>query len=57
MLHVRRQQRAEEEAGKITVKLLFPLVLTIFPVLIMVLLAPAVIQIYRILFATMGGQS
>jgi len=57
MLHVRRQQRAEEEAAKIAVKLLFPLVLSIFPVLIMVLIGPGGIQIYRILLPTLAGQS
>jgi len=42
-LRMRRRQRVEELAAKATVKLVFPLVLFIFPSLFIVLLGPAVI--------------
>ena len=43
----RRRQQAEELAAKTTVKLIFPLVLFIFPSVFIVLLGPAVIAISR----------
>lgn len=57
MLRTRRRQRAEEAAAKIALKLLFPLIFCIFPSLMLVLLGPAMIQIYRILLPTMAGSS
>ncbi|AVR89631.1 type II secretion system F family protein [Thauera aromatica] len=55
MLRTRRRQRAEEAAAKIALKLLFPLIFFIFPSLLLVLLGPAMIQIYRVLLPTMAG--
>lgn len=48
-LRTKRRQRAEEAAAKTTVKLVFPLVLFIFPALFVVILGPAAIQIFRAL--------
>jgi tight adherence protein C len=55
MLRTRRRQRAEEAAAKIALKLLFPLIFCIFPSLMLVLMGPAMIQIYRVLLPTMAG--
>jgi len=46
-LRVKRRQRAEEAAHKVAVKLVFPLVLCIFPELLLVLLGPGFISIFR----------
>jgi tight adherence protein C len=46
-LRTERSQRAEEAAEKLAVKLLFPMVLFIFPVMFVVILGPAVIKIYE----------
>lgn len=54
-LRTRRRFRAEELAAKIPLKLLFPLVFFIFPSLLLVLLGPAFIQVYRILLPTLSG--
>lgn len=55
MLRTRRRMRAEEMAAKIALKLLFPLIFCIFPALLVVLLGPAFIHIYRVLLPTMAG--
>lgn len=54
-LRTRRRQRAEEAAAKIALKLLFPLIFFIFPSLLVVLMGPAFISIYRVLLPTMSG--
>jgi tight adherence protein C len=48
----KRRQRAEERAGKVGVKLVFPLALCLFPALYIVCFGPAAIRIYRVL---LGG--
>lgn len=54
-MRVRRQQIAEEKAAKTAVKLIFPLVLFIFPGIFVVLVGPAGIQMARDMFPAMGG--
>ncbi len=44
-LRLKRSQRAEEAAAKTKIKIIFPLVLCIFPCVFIVLLAPAVMSI------------
>ncbi len=53
-LRVKRRQRAEEAAHKTSVKLVFPLVLLIFPELLVILVGPAIINIVKTL-SQVGG--
>jgi tight adherence protein C len=50
-MRTKRRQRAEEAAAKTTIKLVFPLVLFIFPALFVIILGPALIQIFDALGA------
>ena len=54
-LRGKRQIRAEETAAKIPTKMLFPLVLCVFPSILMVILGPAIIQIIRTLLPSIAG--
>ncbi|RJF96963.1 type II secretion system F family protein [Noviherbaspirillum cavernae] len=54
-LRYKRQIRAEETAARIPTKLLFPLVVCIFPAIIMVIMGPAVIQLLRTVLPMMSG--
>ena len=49
MMRTKRRLRAEEAAQKTTIKILFPLVLFILPAMLLVILAPALIQAVRTL--------
>ncbi|HET7061326.1 MAG TPA: type II secretion system F family protein [Nitrosospira sp.] len=55
-LRTARRLKAEEAAAKIALKLLFPLIFFIFPSLLLVLMGPAFINIYRIMLPAFGGQ-
>ena len=46
-IRIKRRQKAEELAAKTTVKIIFPLVVFIFPSMFIVLVGPAAINIFR----------
>ncbi len=46
-LRVQRAQRAEEQAAKLPVKILFPMLLFVFPAIFIVVIGPAIIQISK----------
>lgn len=52
-IRLKRRQRAEEQAAKTKIKIIFPLVLFIFPCIFIVLLAPAMMNIQDNLGKTM----
>ncbi len=47
-MRTKRHQRAEEMAAKLPVKLLFPLIIFIFPSLFVAILGPTLIQVFRL---------
>jgi len=54
-MRTRRRQLAEEKAAKTAVKLIFPLVLFIFPGIFVILVGPAAITMMRQMLPAMGG--
>ena len=50
-LRTKRRQRAEQASQKAALKLLFPLTMFLFPVILLVVLGPAVLNLIDILFA------
>lgn len=55
-MRTRRRQLAEEKAAKTAVKLIFPLVIFIFPAIFVVLVGPAAITIVNEMFPMMNGK-
>jgi len=55
-MRTRRRQMAEEKAAKTAVKLIFPLVLFIFPAIFIVLVGPAAITMINEMFPAMQGK-
>jgi tight adherence protein C len=55
-MRTRRRQMAEEKAAKTAVKLIFPLVLFIFPAIFIVLVGPAAITMINEMFPALAGK-
>jgi tight adherence protein C len=49
-MRIRRRQRAEEKAQEVPVKIMFPLIICIFPALLVVIVGPGVLRIAHNLF-------
>jgi tight adherence protein C len=56
-MRTRRRQLAEEKAAKTAVKLIFPLVLFIFPGIFVILVGPAAVNMSKNLFPAMNARS
>jgi tight adherence protein C len=55
-MRIKRYQKAEELATKLPVKLVFPLIIFIFPSIFVTVMGPAIIQIFRVLLPRLAGQ-
>jgi tight adherence protein C len=52
-MRIRRRQQAEERAGKVGVKLVFPIFFCILPAMLIVTAGPGILQIVKYLFPMM----
>lgn len=55
-LRVRRRQDAEEKAGKLSVKLVFPIFLFILPCMLLITVGPAAIEIWKNALPAISGK-
>jgi tight adherence protein C len=49
-MRIKRRQRAEEQAQKVPVKIMFPLIVCLFPALMVVVIGPGILRIAHALF-------
>jgi tight adherence protein C len=54
-MRIKRRQRAEQEAQTAPIKMLFPMALLIFPTIMIMLMAPAILRISRMDLSVFGG--
>jgi tight adherence protein C len=54
-MRVRRRQEAEERAGKVGVKLVFPIFFFILPSMMVVAAGPGLLQVFKYLFPMMNN--
>ena len=54
-IRIKRRQMAEEAGIKAPVKLVFPLIICLFPALLLVILGPAVIRAYYAILGMSGS--
>jgi tight adherence protein C len=54
-MRTKRRQRAQEQAAKLAVKMIVPMVVFVFPSLFVVVVGPAIIQLMRVFFPALGG--
>ncbi|MGQ9646627.1 MAG: type II secretion system F family protein [Thermodesulfobacteriota bacterium] len=55
-MRMKRYQKAEELATKLPVKLIFPLIIFIFPSIFVTVLGPAIIQVFKVLLPRLAGR-
>jgi tight adherence protein C len=55
-MRVKRRQRAEERAAKMSIKMIPPLVFFIFPAIFIIVLGPGIISIGKHLIPTLAGK-
>jgi tight adherence protein C len=54
-MRVKRRQDAEEQAGKVGVKLIFPIFFFILPAILAISAGPAMMRVYKVLLPMLQG--